>query len=68
MLPDLFREGQGVVVEGVRERDGTFRRREVLAKHDENYMPPEVVDALKHAGQWQEDAASRRSRSARGAP
>ena len=57
-LPDLFREGQGVVVEGVRANDGTFRAVEVLAKHDENYMPPEVVDALKRAGRWQEDAAT----------
>jgi cytochrome c-type biogenesis protein CcmE len=57
-LPDLFREGQGVVVEGVREKDGTIRASEVLAKHDERYMPPEVVDALKRAGRWQEGAAT----------
>ena len=52
ILPDLFREGQGVVAEG-RLRDGVFVADEVLAKHDENYMPPEVADALKKSGQWQ---------------
>jgi len=57
-LPDLFREGQGVVVEGVREADGTIRAATVLAKHDERYMPPEVVEALKKAGRWQESAAT----------
>jgi cytochrome c-type biogenesis protein CcmE len=56
VLPDLFREGQGVVIEGALNRDGSFRADEVLAKHDENYMPPEVVDALKKAGRWQEGA------------
>jgi len=59
-LPDLFREGQGVVVEGVREADGTIMASTVLAKHDERYMPPEVVDALKRAGRWQESAAAAR--------
>ena len=53
-LPDLFREGQGVVCEGVIDPGGTFRASEVLAKHDENYMPREVVDALKKSGRWQE--------------
>jgi cytochrome c-type biogenesis protein CcmE len=52
VLPDLFREGQGVVVEG-QLRDGVFVADQVLAKHDENYMPPEVADALKQSGQWQ---------------
>lgn len=52
VLPDLFREGQGVVVEG-RLRGGVFVADQVLAKHDENYMPPEVADALKKSGQWQ---------------
>ena len=52
ILPDLFREGQGVVAEG-RIEDGVFVADEVLAKHDENYMPPEVADALKKSGQWQ---------------
>ena len=57
MLPDLFREGQGVVVEGALARDGTFRAAEVLAKHDENYMPREVVEALKKSGHWQGDGS-----------
>ncbi len=51
LLPDLFREGQGVVAEGKLE-GGVFRADEVLAKHDETYMPPEVADALKKSGQW----------------
>jgi cytochrome c-type biogenesis protein CcmE len=54
LLPDLFREGQGVVAEGSLGADGVFTAREVLAKHDENYMPPEVAKALKEAGQWRE--------------
>jgi len=53
VLPDLFREGQGVVTEGVLV-GGVFRADEVLAKHDENYMPKEVADALKEQGVWQE--------------
>ena len=53
VLPDLFREGQGVVVEG-RLVSGVFQAREVLAKHDETYMPREVADALKKSGHWQE--------------
>ena len=52
ILPDLFREGQGVVAEGRLGPDGVFRADEVLAKHDENYMPPEVAEALKKSGQW----------------
>jgi cytochrome c-type biogenesis protein CcmE len=56
VMPDLFREGQGVVVEGALTQDGTFRAATVLAKHDENYMPREVVDALKKSGHWQEGA------------
>ncbi|TAD88040.1 MAG: cytochrome c maturation protein CcmE [Alphaproteobacteria bacterium] len=51
VLPDLFREGQGVVAEGSL-REGVFVAREVLARHDENYMPKEVADALKAAGQF----------------
>jgi cytochrome c-type biogenesis protein CcmE len=51
ILPDLFREGQGVVAEG-RLIGGVFAADEVLAKHDEKYMPPEVADAIKKAGQW----------------
>jgi cytochrome c-type biogenesis protein CcmE len=54
ILPDLFREGQGVVAEGTMSPDGVFVAAEVLAKHDEKYMPREVVDALKKSGRWQE--------------
>ncbi len=53
VLPDLFREGQGVVAEGRMGADGRFSADEVLARHDETYMPPEVADALKKAGMWQ---------------
>lgn len=53
LLPDLFREGQGIVAEGALNANGTFIASEVLAKHDENYMPKEVADALKERGQWQ---------------
>lgn len=53
VLPDLFREGQGVVTAGRFGTDGMFRATEVLARHDETYMPPEVADALKRAGHWQ---------------
>ena len=53
ILPDLFREGQGVVAEG-RIKDGVFVASTVLAKHDEKYMPPEVAAALKKSGHWQE--------------
>jgi cytochrome c-type biogenesis protein CcmE len=56
-LPDLFREGQGVVAEGKLRRDGVFQANNVLAKHDEKYMPPEVAEALKKSGHWQEGAA-----------
>lgn len=52
ILPDLFREGQGIVALGTLQPDGTFRASEVLAKHDETYMPKEVVDALKKSGHW----------------
>ena len=55
ILPDLFREGQGVVAEGMLQADGTFIASEILAKHDETYIPADVVDALKAAGQWQGD-------------
>lgn len=53
ILPDLFREGQGVVTEGVIGPDGVFVADSVLAKHDENYMPKEVAEALKDQGHWQ---------------
>ncbi len=58
VLPDLFREGQGVVAEGRIGRDGVFHASEVLAKHDEKYMPKEVADQLKKSGRWQEGAQS----------
>ena len=57
VLPDLFREGQGVVAEGALRPDGVFAATSVLAKHDERYMPPEVVQALKKAGKWQEGSS-----------
>ncbi len=50
ILPDLFREGQGIVANGRLDKTGVFQADEVLAKHDENYMPPEVADALEKAG------------------
>jgi cytochrome c-type biogenesis protein CcmE len=50
ILPDLFKEGKGVVAQGKLGADGVFRASEVLAKHDENYMPPEAAEALKRAG------------------
>ena len=55
ILPDLFREGQGVVAEGVLDPSGVFRADTVLAKHDENYMPRDLADALKKQGLWNED-------------
>lgn len=58
-LPDLFREGQGVVAEGRLGPGGVFRADTVLAKHDETYMPKEVADALKAKGVWKEGQASR---------
>ena len=57
LLPDLFRDGQGVVTQGVLRPDGVFEASEVLAKHDENYMPKEVADALKEAGYWNDEQA-----------
>ncbi len=62
ILPDLFREGQGVVVLGVEQTDGVFRASEVLAKHDETYMPKEVADALKKSGRWNPAAGAHRRR------
>ena len=58
ILPDLFREGQGVVVLGKLSDDGVFHADEVLAKHDETYMPPEVADALKKSGQWRPEGSA----------
>ncbi len=57
LLPDLFREGQGVVAEGVLQPDGSFTAQTILARHDEKYMPREVADALKKQGRWQEGGA-----------
>ena len=57
ILPDLFREGQGVVAEGMLDGQGRFVADTVLAKHDENYMPREVADALKEKGVWQHNEA-----------
>jgi cytochrome c-type biogenesis protein CcmE len=61
-LPALFREGQGVVAVGRLDGTGTFEASQVLAKHDEKYMPPEVVDALKRQGRWQETGAAGNAR------
>ncbi len=57
--PDLFREGQGVVAEGVLEAPNAFRADTILAKHDETYMPKEVADALKKSGHWKDDYGQR---------
>jgi cytochrome c-type biogenesis protein CcmE len=70
ILPDLFREGQGVVAEGALEPSGVFRADTVLAKHDETYMPKDVADALKNQGPWKDDYAAKpgASRAAQSAP
>jgi cytochrome c-type biogenesis protein CcmE len=59
LLPDLFREGQGVVAEGAIDASGVFKADTVLAKHDETYMPKEVADALKKQGHWKDDYANK---------
>jgi cytochrome c-type biogenesis protein CcmE len=59
ILPDLFREGQGVVAEGVLDGSGMFKADTVLARHDETYMPREVADALKRQGHWQGEQGTR---------
>ena len=64
VLPDLFREGQGVVAEGTLAADGSFHADNVLAKHDENYMPPEVASKLKEQGVWRGDAQAGTSEGA----
>lgn len=61
VLPALFREGQGVVATGALNDSGTFVATLVLARHDEKYMPPEVVDALKKSGRWQEGSGQGQS-------
>ena len=55
ILPDLFREGQGVIAEGMLEQGGAFKADSVLAKHDEKYMPKEIADALKKQGHWKDE-------------
>jgi cytochrome c-type biogenesis protein CcmE len=59
VLPDLFREGQGVVAEGALDGAGLFNADTILAKHDETYMPKEVADALKRSGHWKDDYTQR---------
>ncbi len=59
ILPDLFKEGKGVVAQGQLQQDGLFRASEVLAKHDENYMPPEAADALQRAQKTQAQAQAK---------
>ena len=66
LLPDLFREGQGVVTEGAFDPAGTFKADSVLAKHDENYMPREVADRLKQQGHWKDDASKKTGTSGKG--
>jgi cytochrome c-type biogenesis protein CcmE len=66
LLPDLFREGQGVVTEGVLDHAGLFKADSVLAKHDENYMPREVADSLKQQGHWKDDAGKKTGTAGKG--
>jgi cytochrome c-type biogenesis protein CcmE len=68
LLPDLFREGQGVVAEGALDAEGKFEADSVLAKHDETYMPREVADALKKQGHWMQDHQTRFGSAPRGRP
>jgi len=65
-LPDLFREGQGVVAEGALDGSGTFLAGTILAKHDERYVPKEVADALKKQGHWQEEKVKTNTTAPRG--
>jgi cytochrome c-type biogenesis protein CcmE len=60
ILPDLFREGQGIIAQGKLDAAGTFQASSVLAKHDETYMPPEVAKALKEQGVWQGEPAGKK--------
>src|SRR5437868_5298737 len=66
ILPDLFREGQGVVAEGALDSAGFFRADTVLAKHDETYMPKEVADALKKQGYWKDENAGKQPGAVKG--
>jgi cytochrome c-type biogenesis protein CcmE len=73
ILPDLFREGQGVVAEGALDASGVFKADTVLAKHDETYMPKDVADALKKQGHWKDDygkatPAAGEAKTAQGTP
>jgi cytochrome c-type biogenesis protein CcmE len=68
ILPDLFREGQGVVTEGALDAGGTFKAETVLAKHDETYMPKEVAEALKKQGHWKTEGGYGLAGSSKGAP
>lgn len=68
ILPDLFREGQGVVTEGALDPGGQFKADSVLAKHDETYMPKEVADALKKQGHWKDEYAKKPGGTARATP
>ena len=67
VLPDLFREGQGVVAEGALDGAGTFDADTILAKHDETYMPKEVADALKKSGHWKDEYAPNAAKPMSGA-
>ena len=66
-LPDLFREGQGVVAEGALDGSGVFKADTVLAKHDETYMPRDVADALKKQGHWKDDYGKKLAENVGGA-
>ena len=68
ILPDLFREGQGVVAEGALDANGVFKADAVLAKHDETYMPKDVADALKKQGHWKDDYGAKPNASAAAQP
>ncbi len=65
ILPDLFREGQGVITEGALDASGVFKADTVLAKHDETYMPKDVADALKKQGHWKDEGASQNAAPAK---
>jgi cytochrome c-type biogenesis protein CcmE len=67
ILPDLFREGQGVVAEGALDSSGVFKADTVLAKHDETYMPKDVADALKKQGRWKEGSGAKPDYNAKSA-
>ena len=64
ILPDLFREGQGIVAEGALDSAGVFKADNVLAKHDETYMPKEVADALKKQGHWKDEYDNKNNKGA----